>query len=82
MSLRLLTLHVPDVAECDCSAMHWRVPMSYRVRLSFALALLVGVPVLAVSTKFSNFTPLISSATGLPIDGPEEASPVMLSNAQ
>jgi hypothetical protein len=50
--------------------------MSYRVKLAFALAFLVGVPVLAVSTEFSSFTPLISSAPGVPIDGPEEATPI------
>ena len=56
--------------------------MSYRVKLAFALAFLVGVPALAVSTKFSSFTPLISSAPGVPIDGPEEATPITLSNAK
>jgi len=56
--------------------------MSTRVKLAIALAFVVALPVLAVSTKFPNFTPLTSSATGLPIDGPEEATPITLSNAK
>jgi uncharacterized protein len=56
--------------------------MSTRVKLALALAFVVGLPVLAVSTKFSNFIPLTGSASGLPIDGPEEATPITLSNAK
>jgi hypothetical protein len=54
--------------------------MSTRVKLAIALAFVVGLPVLAVSTKFSDFIPLISSAPALPIDGSEEATPITLSN--
>ena len=54
--------------------------MSTRVKLAIALAFVVGLPVLAVSTKFSDFIPLISSAPALPIDGAEEATPITLSN--
>ena len=49
--------------------------MSNRAKLALGLALLAGLPVMAVSTKFSNFTPLTSSAGPLPVDGPEEATP-------
>jgi secreted PhoX family phosphatase len=42
----------------------------------------VSLPILAVSTKFSDFTPLTASAGPLPIDGPEEATPITLSNAK
>jgi hypothetical protein len=52
--------------------------MSNRAKLALGLALLTGLPVLAVSTKFSNFTPLTSSAAPLPVDGPEEATPITL----
>src|SRR5262245_2427591 len=55
-------------------------PMSHRVRIVLALAFLSALPALAVSTKFSDFTPLTSSAPPLPIDGPEEATPITLSN--
>jgi len=34
--------------------------MPNRMKLAFALTFLVGLPLLAVSTKFSNFTPLTS----------------------
>ena len=34
--------------------------MSNRAKLALGLALLAGLPVMAVSTKFSNFTPLTS----------------------
>src|SRR6185503_11517296 len=59
---------------------HWRLPMSTRVKLAIALAFVVGLPVLAVSTKFSYFIPLASSAPALPIDGSQEATPITLSN--
>ena len=54
--------------------------MSNRAKLAIGLALLAGLPVLAVSTRFSNFTPLTASAGPLPLDGPEEATPVTLSD--
>ena len=54
--------------------------MSNRAKLALCLALLAGLPVMAVSTKFSNFTPLTSSAGPLPVDGPEEATPATLAN--
>jgi uncharacterized protein len=56
--------------------------MLNRVSKAVALALIVSVPVLAVSTKFSNFTALTSSAPALPVDGPEEATPITLSNVE
>ena len=52
--------------------------MSNRVKLAVGLVLLAGLPVVAVSTKFTNFTPLTSSAGPLPVDGPEEATPITL----
>src|SRR4029450_9445131 len=51
-----------------------------RVKLTFAFGLLAGLPALAVSTRFSDFTPLTRSAPALPVDGPEEATPITLSN--
>jgi hypothetical protein len=42
--------------------------MPTRAKLALGLALLMGLPVLAVNTKFSNFTPLSSSAGPLPVD--------------
>ena len=54
--------------------------MSNRVSLALALALIGALPVLAVSTMFSDFTPLTSSAPSLPVDGGEEATPITLSN--
>jgi hypothetical protein len=54
--------------------------MSNRVKVAMALAVLAGVPALAVSTKFSNFIPLASSAPALPVDGLEEATPITLPN--
>jgi uncharacterized protein len=53
---------------------------STRLPLAVALALTTGMTTLAVSTKFTDFTPLTSSAGPLPIDGPEEATPITLSN--
>jgi uncharacterized protein len=54
--------------------------MSNRVRLALALALITGLPVLAVSTLFSSFQPLTSSAPPLPVDGPEEETPITLAH--
>src|SRR6185503_14831984 len=53
---------------------------SRRVPLAVALALSFGITALAVNSKFSDMTPLTSSAGALPADGPEEATPVTLSN--
>ncbi len=53
---------------------------STRLPLAVALALTTGMTTLAVSTKFTHFTPLTSSAGPLPVDGPEEATPITLSN--
>jgi hypothetical protein len=44
---------------------------STRIPLAVALVLTTGMTTLAVSTKFSDFTPLTSSAAPLPVDGPE-----------
>lgn len=53
------------------------------VPLAVALSLVAAsLPVLAVSTKFSAFTPLASSAPAIPVDDPAEATPITLSNAQ
>jgi len=56
--------------------------MSKRVKLATALMVLAGLPVLAVSAKFSNFSPLTTSALPLPVDGTEEATPITLANAK
>jgi secreted PhoX family phosphatase len=56
--------------------------MSKRVPLVVTLALMAGLPALAVSTQFTNFVPLTSSAPGLPVAGPEEATPITLGNAK
>jgi secreted PhoX family phosphatase len=56
--------------------------MSNRIKLALALTFLVGLPALAVSTKFSVFTPLATSAPPLPVDGPEEATPITLANTK
>jgi len=53
---------------------------SIRIPLALALAVMTGLIALAESTKFPDFTPLTSSAAPLPVDGPEEATPIMLSN--
>ena len=55
---------------------------STRMSLAIALALTSGLTALAVSTKFSDFTPLTSSAAPLPVDGSEEATPITLSNSK
>jgi len=56
--------------------------MSNRLKLGLALAFAAALPVFAVNTKFTDFTPLTSSAAGLPVDGPEEATPIALGNAK
>ena len=56
--------------------------MSKRVSLTLALVLMTTLTALAVSTRFSDVIPLTSSATPLPIDGPEEATPITLANAK
>jgi secreted PhoX family phosphatase len=55
--------------------------MPRRFKLAAAFALLAGLPALAVSTRFSEFTPLGASAPALPVDGPEEATPITLPEA-
>ena len=55
--------------------------MFKRVPLTLAVAVLAGLPVLAASTKFMSFTPLASSASALPIGGPEEETPITLAGA-
>jgi hypothetical protein len=55
--------------------------MLNRAPLALALALLAaGLPALAVSTKFSSFTALETSAPSIPVDGPGEATPITLSS--
>ena len=54
--------------------------MTKCLKLTIALVLVAGLPALAVSTKFSDFTPLSGSAPALPVDGPEEATPITLGN--
>jgi secreted PhoX family phosphatase len=39
-----------------------------------------GATTLAISTKFSNFSPLSTSATPIPVDDPAEATPITLSS--
>ena len=56
--------------------------MLHRVTFALGLAFIIGLPVMAVSTRFSDFRPLTSSAAALPLDGPEEATPITLSNAK
>jgi secreted PhoX family phosphatase len=55
---------------------------SIRIPLALALAFTTGMIALAESTKFPDFTPLTSSAGALPVDGPDEATPITLSNAK
>ena len=54
--------------------------MSNRSSLTLVLAITIGLPVLAVSTKFSTFTPLASSASPIPVGDPAEATPMTLSS--
>src|SRR5262245_13220541 len=56
--------------------------MSNRVKIAFALAFCSGLSLLAVSTKFTDFTPLTTSSAALTVDGPEEATPILLSNSK
>ncbi|MEQ1730363.1 MAG: alkaline phosphatase PhoX [Vicinamibacterales bacterium] len=56
--------------------------MFTRVPLTVALAVMAGLPALAVSANFLGFTPLTSSAGPLPIGGPEEATPITLASAR
>ena len=51
-----------------------------RMPLALALAAATGITALAASTKFSDFIPLASSAAPLPVDSPEEGTPITLSN--
>jgi secreted PhoX family phosphatase len=55
---------------------------STRIPLALALAVTTGLTAFAASTKFTDFNPLTSSATALAVDGPEEATPITLSNAK
>jgi len=54
--------------------------MSNRVPLALAIALIMALPAVADSTKFSDFEALTSSASPLAIDGPSEATPITLPN--
>ena len=54
--------------------------MSKHVSLVLTLALISGITALAVSTKFSDFEPLTSSASGLPVGSAAEAFPITLAN--
>ena len=55
--------------------------MHNRKPLALWLAVLAAATtVTAVSTRFSTFTPLTASAGPLPVDGPEEATPITLSS--
>jgi secreted PhoX family phosphatase len=56
--------------------------MSNRAKLTLSLALMAGLPLFAVSTQFSQFSPLAGSAAGLPVGGPEEATPITLADAK
>lgn len=56
--------------------------MRNRVPLAVVLAVAAGLPALAVSTKFSEFTPLASSAIGIPIGDDEEATPITLAGSK
>jgi secreted PhoX family phosphatase len=52
--------------------------MSNRVKIAFAIAFCSGLSLLAVSTKFTDFTPLTASAA--PVAVADEATPILLSN--
>ena len=56
--------------------------MSNRAKMALGLALVAGIPVWAVSTQFSEFTPLASSAAGLEVGGDGECTPITLANAR
>jgi len=66
-----------DRSSTPRSEMHMK---STRIPLALALAVTTGMTAFAASTKFSDFTPVTSSATALPVDGIEEATPTTLSN--
>lgn len=61
-----------DRSSTPRSEMHMK---STRIPLALALAVTTGMTAFAASTKFSDFTPVTSSATALPVDGIEEATP-------
>ena len=55
--------------------------MQTRTPLALGLALLAGTSVvMAVSTRFSNFTPLSASAGPIPVNDPAEETPIVLSS--
>src|SRR5690348_13977986 len=54
--------------------------MSKRVPFVLSLALIAAVPVAADHTRFVDFLPLATSAAPLPIDGADEATPILLAN--
>jgi hypothetical protein len=56
--------------------------MRKRVLVAAGLALAASLPVLAVSTKFSSFEPLASSASSIPIGSAEEATPITLPDSK
>src|SRR5436190_11281865 len=56
--------------------------MSKRATLTVGLVLLAGLPALAINTKFTSFSPLTSSAPALPVDGPDESTPITLANSK
>ena len=56
--------------------------MSKRATLTVGLVLLAGLPVLAINTRFTSFSPLTSSAPALPVDGPDESTPITLANSK
>ena len=56
--------------------------MSKRATITVGLVVLAGLPALAVSTQFASFNPLTSSAPALPVDGPEESTPITLANSK
>ena len=56
--------------------------MSKRATLTVGLVLLAGLPVLAINTRFTSFSPLTSSAPALPVDGPDESTPTTLANSK
>jgi len=56
--------------------------MHRRLPIALTLAIAAALPLLAVSTKFSEFVPLTGSAPGLPVGGAEEATPITLPNAK
>jgi uncharacterized protein len=57
-----------------------RISPAIALAVTTGMAVTIGISAFAASTKFSDFTPIISSAAALPVDGPEEATPITLSN--